>query len=47
MRKYKKDKEYHFKGSIFLQFKTLEDAKSFMEQESVKYKDTELIKMWS
>ncbi|XP_016840374.1 la protein homolog [Nasonia vitripennis] len=47
MRRYKVDKQSFFKGSIFLQFKTLEAAKAFMEQESVKYKDTELIKMWS
>jgi lupus La protein len=47
MRKYKKGKEYFFKGSIFLQFKTLDDAKAFIEQESIKYKDTELIKLWS
>lgn len=47
MRKYTKDKKKYFKGSIFLQFKTLEAAKAFMEQESIKYNDTELIKMWS
>lgn len=47
MRKYTKDKQKFFKGSIFLQFKTIEAAKAFMEQESVKYKDTELIKLWA
>ena len=47
MRKYKKGKDMFFKGSIFLQFKTLDDAKVFMEQESVKYNDTELLKLWS
>lgn len=47
MRKYKKDKELHFKGSIFVQFKTLEAAKAFMEKDSVKFGDTELIKIWS
>ncbi|XP_014205302.1 la protein homolog [Copidosoma floridanum] len=46
MRKYKKGKEYFFKGSILVLFKTVEDAKTFMSQESIKYKDTELIKMW-
>ncbi|XP_071859924.1 la autoantigen-like [Bombus fervidus] len=48
MRKYMdKEKKFQFKGSIFVQFKTLEDAKAFMVRESVKYGDTELIKMWS
>ncbi|XP_017885645.1 la protein homolog [Ceratina calcarata] len=48
MRKYQdKDKKLQFKGSIFVQFKTLEDAKAFMARESVKYGDTELIKKWS
>lgn len=48
MRKYQdKDKKLQFKGSIFIQFKTLEDAKAFMARESVKYGDTELIKKWS
>ncbi|XP_033350749.1 la protein homolog [Bombus vosnesenskii] len=48
MRKYMdKEKKLQFKGSIFVQFKTLEDAKAFMVRESVKYGDTELIKMWS
>ncbi|XP_076238182.1 la autoantigen-like [Calliopsis andreniformis] len=48
MRKYHdKDKKLQFKGSIFVQFKTLDDAKAFMARESVKYGDTELIKKWS
>lgn len=48
MRKYlDKEKVLHFKGSIFVQFKTLENAKAFMERESVKYNDTELIRKWS
>lgn len=48
MRKYvDKEKKFQFKGSIFVQFKTLENAKAFMVRESVKYGDTELIKMWS
>lgn len=48
MRKYKdNEKQMHFKGSIFVQFKTLEDAKAFMARESVKYGDAELIKMYS
>ncbi|XP_017890408.1 la protein homolog, partial [Ceratina calcarata] len=35
MRKYQdKDKKLQFKGSIFVQFKTLEDAKAFMARES-------------
>ncbi|KAK2576576.1 hypothetical protein KPH14_005246 [Odynerus spinipes] len=48
MRKYlDKEKVLHFKGSIFVQFKTLENAKAFMARESVKYEDTELIRKWS
>ncbi|KZC11665.1 PREDICTED: la protein homolog [Dufourea novaeangliae] len=48
MRKYSdKDKKLQFKGSIFVQFKTLEDAKAFIARESVKYGDTELIRKWS
>ncbi|XP_076763475.1 la autoantigen-like isoform X2 [Xylocopa sonorina] len=48
MRKYQdKDKKLQFKGSVFVQFKTLDDAKAFMARESVKYGDTELIKKWS
>lgn len=48
MRKYHdKEKKLHFKGSIFVQFKTLEDAKAFMDRESVKYEETELIRKWS
>lgn len=48
MRKYPdKEKVLHFKGSIFVQFKTLENAKAFMSRESVKYNDTELIRKWS
>ncbi|XP_036143913.1 la protein homolog [Monomorium pharaonis] len=48
MRKFQdKDKSYHFKGSVFVQFETLDDAKAFMDLESVKYKDTELIRKWS
>ncbi|KAJ8670291.1 hypothetical protein QAD02_001550 [Eretmocerus hayati] len=47
MRKYKKGTEYFFKGSIFVQFKTVDDAKAFLEQESIKYNGTELTKMWA
>ncbi|KAL7294630.1 hypothetical protein TKK_0011934 [Trichogramma kaykai] len=46
MRKYKKDKNFFFKGSIFMQFKTYEDAKKFFDQESIKFNDTQLVKMW-
>ncbi|KOX70522.1 Lupus La protein like protein B [Melipona quadrifasciata] len=35
------------KGSAFVLFKTLQDAKAFMGRESVKYGDTELIRVWS
>ncbi|XP_057337937.1 la protein homolog isoform X2 [Microplitis mediator] len=48
MRKYKdENKKLQFKGSIFVQFKNLEDAKALVAKESVKYNDTELIKMFS
>jgi len=47
MRKYQnKDKVFKFKGSIFVQFETLDSAKAFMNVESVKYEDTELIRKW-
>lgn len=47
MRKYKdENKKLQFKGSIFVQFKNLEDAKALVAKESVKYNDTELIKMF-
>lgn len=47
MRKYKdNEKQMHFKGSVFVQFKTLDDAKAFIARESVKYGDSELIRMY-
>lgn len=48
MRKYQdKDKNFKFKGSIFIQFNTLDGAKTFMAVESMKYEDTELIRKWA
>lgn len=48
MRKYQdKDKTFKFKGSIFVQFENLENAKAFMAVESIKYGDTELIRKWA
>lgn len=49
MRKYldNKEKIYKFKGSVFVQFKTLDDAKAFMAIESVKHEETELIRKWA
>ncbi|KYM96963.1 PREDICTED: la protein homolog [Cyphomyrmex costatus] len=48
MRKYlDKDKVFKFKGSIFVQFETFDTAKAFMNIESVKYGDTELIRKWA
>lgn len=48
MRKYQdKDKVFKFKGSIFVQFETRDDAETFMNVESVKYEDTELIRKWA
>ncbi|XP_065346108.1 la protein homolog isoform X2 [Cloeon dipterum] len=50
MRQYKdktsKVKKMKFKGSLFVVFKTEELAKKFMELESVKFKETELIRQW-
>ncbi|XP_033211553.1 la protein homolog [Belonocnema kinseyi] len=48
MRKYAdKEKKMHFKGSVFVQFKTLDAAKIFMEKDSVKYEETVLIRRWA
>ncbi|KYN45192.1 La protein like protein [Trachymyrmex septentrionalis] len=48
MRKYQdKDKVLKFKGSVFVQFETFDTAKAFMNTESVKYQDTELIRKWA
>ncbi|XP_014476465.1 PREDICTED: la protein homolog [Dinoponera quadriceps] len=48
MRKYQdKEKNFKFKGSVFVQFKTIDIAKVFMDAESVKYNDTELIRKWA
>jgi len=48
MRKYQdKEKCFKFKGSVFVQFETLDGAKAFMTVESIKYGDTELIKKWA
>jgi len=44
MRNYfdKKDKKRHFKGSVFLTFRTVEACNEYVAAESKKYKDTEL-----
>jgi len=48
MRKYQdKEKCFKFKGSVFVQFETLDGATAFMTVESIKYGDTELIKKWA
>ncbi|RZB40165.1 la protein -like [Asbolus verrucosus] len=39
-------KDRKFKGSCFIIFKDKETCKKFIEQESFKYKDTELIRKW-
>jgi len=46
MRNYfdKKDKKKHFKGSVFLTFRNEEACKAFVEAESKKYKEEELIR---
>lgn len=48
MRNYndKATKTWKFKGSVFVNFKTVEDGAEFLKLESVKYNDTELLKMW-
>uniref|UniRef100_A0A069DU10 Putative rna-binding protein la n=1 Tax=Panstrongylus megistus TaxID=65343 RepID=A0A069DU10_9HEMI len=38
--------EWKFKGSVFVIFKTVAGAETFLKLESVKYKDEELIKKW-
>ncbi|TGZ51179.1 La-like protein [Temnothorax longispinosus] len=48
MRKYQdKDKVFKFKGSVFVQFETVDVADAFMKAESVKYEDTELLRKWA
>lgn len=34
-----------FKGSVFVEFESSDEAKAFVNQESLKYNDQELIKM--
>ncbi|CAH3133780.1 unnamed protein product [Pocillopora meandrina] len=41
----RKDLERAFKGSVFVEFSTVDEAKAFTSLESVKYNDEELIKM--
>lgn len=48
MRKYQdKEKNLKFKGSIFVQFETVEVAKAFMDVESIKFNDVRLIRKWA
>ncbi|XP_032685441.1 la protein homolog isoform X2 [Odontomachus brunneus] len=48
MRKYQdKEKNLKFKGSIFIQFQTLDVAKIFMAVESIKFNDVTLIRKWA
>ncbi|XP_011169375.2 la protein homolog [Solenopsis invicta] len=48
MRRYQdKNKVYQFKGSIFIQFETVDGAKALMSVESLKHQDTELIRKWA
>jgi len=48
MRNYldKKSKTKHFKGSVFLTFRDEESCKAFVEAESIKYKEEELIRKY-
>ena len=43
MRRNKPDKT--FKGSVFVTFSNMDEEKIFLEKDSIKYNDTELIKM--
>lgn len=42
----KATKQHIFKGSCFIIFKDVETCKKFIEAESIKYNDTELIRKW-
>ncbi|KAJ8921033.1 hypothetical protein NQ315_015829 [Exocentrus adspersus] len=39
-------KDHKFKGSCFIIFKDVDKCKEFIEKETIKYKDTELIRKW-
>jgi lupus La protein len=39
-------KDHNFKGSCFIIFKDKETCQKFIDQDTVKYKDTELIRKW-
>ena len=41
----RKDVARSFKGSVFVEFSSVEEAKAFVGQESLKYNEEELIKM--
>lgn len=41
----RKDLERAFKGSVFVEFATVDEAKAFTSLDSVKFNDEELIKM--
>ena len=47
MQRYKKEGEEErlFKGSAFVEFASVDDAKAFLAMESLKYNEQELIKM--
>ena len=47
MQRYKKEGEEErlFKGSAFVEFASVDDAKAFVTMESLKYNEKELIKM--
>lgn len=41
----RKDENRLFKGSVFVEFATVDEAKAFVGRESLKYNEEELIKM--
>lgn len=41
----RKDVDRVFKGSVLVEFASVDDAKAFVAQESLKYNEVELIKM--
>ena len=41
----RKDEDRLFKGSVFVEFASVDEAKALVDQESLKYNEEELIKM--
>ena len=41
----RKDADRLFKGSVFVEFATVDEAKAFVDRESLKYNEEELVRM--